>query len=263
MTHFRPALYRLTLISATLLLLAACGDTTTATSDGTDRAKPTSAVAADKTTRAATGNSSSLRAYLGDDICDILPASAMKSLFDAPDTVKKEAKAGKSSAKCTYSWPRPDAEERQQAMVQQMIGNAQGKKANLDVRKVTSNFSISVSLAKTKTSAANFVPRKLTEEQMQKKIDEAVEATNKRLTEKQREALGSNGAEKMVSGLIRKSNQRVEVDGVGEAAYWLPMMGGSLSVLANGYKLTISPIMADDEAGNIEAARKIALAILR
>ena len=67
----------------------------------------------------------------------------------------------------------------------------------------------------------------------------------------------------MAGNLMRRANERVVIDGVGEAAYWLPMMGGTLNVLEGGYQLSISPIIADDEAGNIEAARKIAAGILR
>ena len=156
------------------------------------------------------------------------------------------------------SWPRPDAQERKQAMVQQMMQNVQrktGEKIKLNARAMTSNFTVSVDLKESKATAANFVPRKLSEEELQKKIAQANEETNKRLTDEQKKSLGEHGMGDMVGGLIRKSNERVEVDGVGEAPYWLQTMGGSLSVLAGGYQPTISPMLADDEAGNVEAAR--------
>ena len=258
-------IYRLVLCSASLLLVAACSESKAPNDKAS--AERTNTEASGETPKQSNATSrSALSAYVGEKICDILPTSELKAQFGAPDSLTTESKISRNSSKCNYSWPHPDAEKRKQAMLEQMMQNVQrkaGEKIKLNLRAMASDLSVDVDLKETKSTAANFVPRKLSEEELQKKIAQANEEANKRLTDEQKKALGGDGVGGMIGGLMRKSNERVEINGVGEAAYWLPMMGGSLSVLAAGYELTISPMLADDEAGNIEAARKVAAAILR
>ncbi len=257
MKQFCHALCRLALCSVPLVLITACGESTAPGNESGASSQQASAQAAKR---------SKLSSYLGDNICAILPVAVLQEQFGAPAEVKAESSSSSSSPKCEYSWPRPDAEQRKKAMVEQMMQNMQrkeGERIKLDVRKMTSDFSIGVSLAESKSNPSTFVPVKLSEDQLQKKIDQATDAANKRLTDEQKKALGEHGFGNMAGNLMRRANERVVIDGVGEAAYWLPMMGGTLNVLEGGYQLSISPIIADDEAGNIEAARKIAAGILR
>lgn len=266
MKQSHHSIYRLVFFIAPLLLITACSESTAPNNETANSAQQDGAQISSEASKKVAARGSALNAYVGEGICDILPTTAIKSIFGTAAELTTKSKNSRSSSKCEYSWPRPDAEERKQAMVQQMMQNVQGmegEKIKLDMRKLTTKFSIGVDLKKTESSAAAFVPTKLSEEELQKKIAQASEAANKRLTDEQKEVLGSGGAEGMVGGMIRKANERVVIEGVGEAAYWLPMMGGSLSVLAGGYQLTITPMVADDDAGNIEAARKIVAAILR
>lgn len=265
MKQHRQTLYCLVLCSASLLLIAACSKSE-APNNATSTERVSAQASGEIPKQSDASSRSALSVYVGEKICDILPTSELKAQFGATEELTTESQISKYSSKCEYSWPRPDAEERKQAMIKQMIQNVQrkaGEKINLNARAMTSDFTVSVDLKETKATAANFVPRKLSEEELQKKIAQANEEANKRLTDEQKKALGGDGVGGMIGGLMRKSNERLEIDGVGDAAYWLPMMGGSLSVLAAGYELTISPMLADDEAGNIEAARKVAAAILR
>ena len=260
------SIYRLVLCISPMLLAAACSESTAPNNEAANGTQQDSAQISREASKTSTASDSVLGAYVGEGICDILPTTAIESIFGTAPELTTESKNRRTSSKCEYSWPRPDAEERKQAMVQQMMKNMQrkeGEKIDLDVRKMTTSFSIGVDLKKTTSSAATFVPAKLSEEELQKKIAQASEAANKRLTDDQKKVLGKDGAEGMVGSMMRKANERVVVEGVGDAAYWLPMMGGSLSVLAGGYQLTITPLVADDDAGNIEAARKIVAAILR
>ena len=257
---------RLVFCIAPLLLVGACSESTAPDNEAASGTRQDNEQVSTESSKKAAASDSALSAYVGEGICDILPATAIESIFGTAAELTTESKNSRSSSKCEYSWPRPDAEERKQAMVQQMMQNMQrkeGEKIKLDVRKMSTDFSIGVDLKETRSSAATFVPVKLSEEELQKKIAQASEAANKRLTDEQKKVLGKDGAEGMVGGMMRKANERVVVEGVGDAAYWLPMMGGSLSVLAGGYQLTITPMVADDDAGNIEAARKIVAAILR
>ncbi|MCB1560393.1 MAG: hypothetical protein KDI75_04790 [Xanthomonadales bacterium] len=244
------------------ILLAACGGS--GNGDGTSSAPTAPASQQEASTastpakqRADTGN---LASFMGDNICDVLPVTALQQAFDAPADLKVQPSSFRKNFSCNYSWPRPDAEERQQAMMDEMMKNARrkaGEKVKLDLRKMSTDFSVSIMLQKSRATAANFIPPKLTEKQLQERIKVAAEAANKRLTDEQRKAIGKDGAEGIAGGMIRKTNERVEIEGLGDAAYWIPLMGGSLNVLDGTVHVSITPIMADDEQANIEAAKKI------
>lgn len=242
---------RLLAVACASMLLAACG--------GSSGPGPGSATAPSVDTEAARSGSG-LAAFAGENICEVLPVAALQSAFNAPAEVKVEPHASRHQSSCTWSWPRPDAEERQQAAVQAMLRNATrkpGEGVGLDLRALATDFSVSIAIAETRATAASFVPPKLSEDELEERIRQAADAANKRLSEEQRRVLGEGGAEDLAGGMLRKANERVEIAGVGDAAYWLPVMGGSLNVLSGNLQITITPMLADDEAGNIEAAKQV------
>ena len=268
----RHTIYRLVLCSAPLLLAIACSDpatpnsaesATTATNPATSDEKPSDSTA---TAPVKSASASGFGSYIGDNICDILPVSVLQQEFAAPADLTGKPFNSRRQSSCSFSWPRPDAEERKQAMMKQMMQNMQkkqGEQPKLDIRSLSPDYTVSISLMETKATAATFVPVKLDEAELQKRIDQATDAANKRLTDAQKKAVGKDGVGNMAASMIRKTNERVVIDGVGDAAYWLPIMGGSLSVLAGGYQITVTPNLADDDQENIEAARKVAAAVLR
>ena len=253
----------LALACSTTLLLGACGGNDTAGNDAGKSATPAEAPAvatepAAPVAPAASGGD--LASFIGDNICDALPVSALQEAFGAPADVQVQPSHTGRTDSCNYSWPRPDAEERKQAMLQEMMKNATrppGERIKLDLHKLSTDYNVSVMLRETKATASSFVPPKLTEEQLQERIKAATEAANKRLTDKQRELVGKDGTESIAGGMIRKTNERTEIDGVGSATYWIPIMGGSLNVLDGNVHVSITPMLADDEQGNIEAAKKV------
>ena len=252
--HHIPTL--LLACSGTLLLAACGGSESTGNSDASGSA-PAAQNAAPAATPAA---SSKLASYMGENICDVLPVSALQQAFGAPADVQVSPSSFRNNHSCSYSWPRPDAEERQKAMLEEMMKNAQrpaGEKIKIDMHKLSTDFNVSIMLQESRATAASFVPVKLTEEQLQQRIQAATEAANKRLTDEQRKLIGKDGTESIAGGMIRKTNERTEVAGVGDAAYWLPLMGGSLNVLDGSTQVSITPMLADDEQGNIEAAKKV------
>lgn len=261
MNH-RYRLYRLVLCSAPLLVAVACGDAVTPTDSDSDAKEPAAAVQAAAKTAAGSG----LGRFTADNICDILPVSVLQEKFGAPADLTGKPYNRRGLTSCSFSWPRPDAKEREQALTAKLMENMQkkaGERSKMDMRALSSDYTLGITLKETKVTPANFVPAKLSEEQLQKRIDQTTQASNKRLTEEQKSVLGKNGVSGVAGKMIRMSNERVVVEGIGDAAYWMPIAGGSLSILADGYQFTISPNLADDDADNIEAAREVAKAILR
>ncbi|MEZ5465465.1 MAG: hypothetical protein R3F22_09650 [Lysobacteraceae bacterium] len=247
----------LLLACSSAVLLAACGGSE---SSGSTSASADAPAAGNAASASAPATSGKLAGYMGENICDVLPVSALQDAFGAPAEVQVRPSTFRNNFSCDYSWPRPDAEERQKAMMDEMMKNAMrppGEKVKLDLRKLSTDFNVSIMLQKSRATAANFVPPKLTEEQLQERIKAATDAANKRLTDEQRKVIGEDGAEGIAGGMIRKTNERVEIDGVGDAAYWLPLMGGSLNVLDGDVHVSVTPVLADDDEGSIAAAKKV------
>ena len=138
----------------------------------------------------------------------------------------------------------------------QNASRAPGEKIQLDMRKLAGEYSVSVGLKQTEATADRFVPPKLSEAELEERIRLATEAANKRLTDEQRKLVGDSAGD-MASSMIRKTNDRVVIEGIGDAAYWLPIMGGTLNVLEGDVQITITPMLAEDMDGDIEAAKRV------
>ena len=249
---------RAAVLMTSMCLLGACGGGSDPAADApAGAAAPTASTATDSA--AAAPKAGRLQAYLGENVCEVLSPAQLQQAFGAPAEVTVQPSPSRHDTSCSYSWPRPDADARQQAMLQAMMQNASrapGEKVQLDMRKLAGEYSVSVGLKQTEATADRFVPPKLSEAELEERIRLATEAANKRLTDEQRKLVGDSAGD-MASSMIRKTNDRVVIEGIGDAAYWLPIMGGTLNVLEGDVQITITPMLAEDMDGDIEAAKRV------
>ncbi|MGA9423091.1 MAG: hypothetical protein WBW61_12060 [Rhodanobacteraceae bacterium] len=186
-------------------------------------------------------------------------------MFTPQAEVKTTPRVSKWRAACSYLWPRPDAEERRKAMMAEMMKQMHpgGDATKLTSRAFSTNYSISVSLRKTGAEPGNFVPKQLSDAEMETRIQKVRKQTEKKLSVAQKQIVGEHGVERMAGSMLRAANRRKVVDGIGDAAYWSSVGSGSLRVLVGHEELVIGVDVADDEAGNLAAAKKIYDAITR
>ncbi len=245
------------------LVLTACG------SQSADSAAPGKAVDAAPDARPAAVDAP---ATSGDgknaarlDPCAMLDSNTLATMFSAKGDIETRSSASKRGASCTWSWPRPDAEERRQNMVKAMMARMKsGAKTGPDDSSAYAlNYTVRVELQDTHASADNFVPRKLSESELQAQIDRLNKRTQERLTERQKQAMAQTGMGGMAERLLRKANQREVIEGIGDAAYWVPVGNGSLHVLNGDEVIVVSSSLADDKQGSINMARKIYATLAR
>lgn len=242
------------LTALTALVLTACGGQS---SDSGQSAKANDA--ADTQSAA----SSDLDKFAGKNICGILDKKALASLFSPQTDVETKSRVSRRGASCTWTWDRPDAEERKQAMIKAMMERmkpgSKGKKPKMSAYSL--DYSVRVELQQTSSTAKNFVPRKLSESELQEQIAEINKRTQERLTDKQKQVAKKSGIGGMAGRLLRKANEREVVAGVGDAAYWVPVSNGSLRVLHGNKAIVISSSIADDQKASLDVAKKIYAAI--
>lgn len=232
-----------------IALLSACGGESTAPQNQNEP-KPVSS------------SHSKLGRFLSEpQICEILSMDALATFATSQPEINQEASAYRDTYTCTYSWPRPDAEERQKKMFEATMASMRGEGEMPSMRERMTDYQITISAKKSQRQASTFVPPVLSEAQMQAQIAAAKERTAKQLTEEQK-ALAGDAADDMVERLIRKNNENQPVAGVGDAAYWSNLSVGSLQVLAGDIEISISPMLADTKQADIENAKRIATALL-
>jgi hypothetical protein len=235
---------------ALLLVLSACGNESTkqAHNDGTN---------------AVGKNSSSIfNSYLSaNKICDVLTAQVLQNLAGGAQEIEKAASNFRDNFSCTYSWPRSDAKEREANMLQATMASMSGKGPKLSMRDRMTEYQVVVAVQKSSRSADSFVPRKLSEEQINARVKEAKQRTAERLTDDQKEVAG-DAANSMFEKLLRKNNENQEVPGLADAAYWSDLGTGSLQVLDSDVQISISPMLADTKVEDMENAKKIASLLL-
>ncbi|MFK7732932.1 MAG: hypothetical protein AB8B48_15025 [Pseudomonadales bacterium] len=240
--------YKVFFLPAIIAGLTACGG----------ESSDSSQVAGSDAIKIVQGGDSALAKFTSDEaICDALGTDKITSAFGAETEIKAQASSYRERFTCNYSWDRPDAEERQQKMISSMMAKAQGKGgATLSMREKTPSNQISLTIAVSKRAAENFVPRKLTEEQLQAQIDAAQKRTQERLSDEQK-AVAGDMASSFTESLLKKNNQNEEVKGVGDAAFWSKVGFGALNVHSNGMEINIAPMIADTEEADIENAKRI------
>ncbi len=199
-------------------------------------------------------------------VCDLVSTDTTQKLFNTSKEISFNASgyASKrsSSVTCNYSWERADVAERKEKFMTYTIDQMQGKVEKIPMRKRALEHNFSVRLEEYKGSPEQFMPAKLTEEQLQRQIASAKEMAAKRLTDEQKKVAG-NAANSMMEKLLRQNNENIKIDGVGDSAYWTAVGGGSLVVLSGDMKLSISPMIGDDLEQDMENAKNIALLVLQ
>ena len=246
-------------VNALFLLLVACGG------DSSHQQNSTSDVAVEKQTEASivSEKASNLSAYLSaDSICAALDVKDLQQMFNTTATIKTNSSSYRNNHSCSYTWERPDKAEREKILMDSMMKTAHGKSEKIPMRQKSTQYQLSVSLSHSQSNAANFMPAKLSEEQLQARIESAKEMAAKRLTDEQK-ALAGDAANSMVERMMQQGNQNEEIAGVGDAAYWTRVGSGGLNVLVGDVQIYIGPMIADTEAEDIINAKKIAGLLLK
>lgn len=237
--------------AAMLVALSGCGGDSGNNSNGND------------STSSAIKSNSKLSTYLADaSVCNVLSSESLKSLSGGAAEVQQRASSYRENFSCTYSWPRADAAEREESMVAAMMASMTGQGPKMTMRDKMTDYQVIVAIQKSSQSADSFVPHTLTEEQITEQVAAAKKRTAERLTEQQKELAG-DAANDMVERLLRKNNQNLIVDGVGDAAFWSDLATGTLQVLDGNIKIAISPMMADTKEADLENAKRVATEILK
>ncbi|GHA00575.1 hypothetical protein GCM10008090_06820 [Arenicella chitinivorans] len=212
---------------------------------------------------AVASNNTKFSTFLSEaQICQILEAEKIAAYTAGQGEPEKAASSYRETYTCTYTWPRPDAEERQQKVLEATMASMRGEGERLSMRERMTDYQITISARQSKRNANTFVPQVLTEAQIQAQIETAKKRAAERLTDEQKAVAGS-AADDMVERLIRKNNENQRVKGIGDAAYWSNLSSGSLQVLAGDIELSISPMLADSKQADMENAKQIAVTILK
>lgn len=249
-----------TLLLSTSLFLAACsgqessGSESTADSNIAEKPSEPQEIIASSDTK--------LSAYMTENsVCDVLNVEDLKQLFGAGGEIEASASAFRSNFTCNYTWERPDAAEREKIMMENIMAVAKGEAEKIPMRQKMMNYQLTVTLSESNRTPENFMPPKLTEEQLQARIKQAKELAAKRLTDEQK-ALAGESANNMIEGMMKQNNQNQMIEGIGEAAYWTEVGSGGLYVLTGQTKVFIGPMIADTESDDLVNAKEIAALIL-
>ncbi len=198
--------------------------------------------------------SSNLQALLSEEkVCEVLSIDELKTMFNITGEVKTLASAFRQSYTCRYTWEPVDKEAKEAALMKAMMSSDRVK---VTARDRMIDYELSVTLKETTKTVSNFVPVQLSQAQLDQQIEQANQAAAKRLTAEQKELAG-DAASEMMTKLLIKNNQNQTIDGVGDAAFWNIVGGGGLNVLDAGISVFISPLIADDQAGDLDNAKKI------
>ncbi|WP_154222016.1 hypothetical protein [Marinicella rhabdoformis] len=245
----------ITMTPCLFLGLVACGSDQSsspsgeALGNGQQSAKKTEPVAV---------SGSTLNNYMSDEkICAVIDVEDLKSTFNITTEIKSEQYSYGSNFTCKFMWDRADSEAREKLMLDNMMVSAQnGGKGKLSMRQKVPSSELSISLSEARRKASNYVPRKLSPEQLQAQIDAAKAAAEKRLTADQK-AVAGDMANDMVEKMMKKNNENQVVDGVGDAAYWSKVGFGGLNVLSGDVNVSIAPMIGDTEEADIENAKLV------
>lgn len=236
---------KIILLASLTLTLAACGDQTA------DKV-----VSASKNSNAPAANSS-LKAFINQEkICDVLPVSKIKTMFKVEAEITATASNYSDNHTCSYKWEPKDREAREAAMIKDMMASAQGKQPPKSLRERAIDHEITITLSEAKRTAANFVPPKLTQEQLDAQLERAKKMADERLTAEQK-AVAGDAANDMMASLLKKNNQNEEVSGVGDAAYWSKVGAGGLYVLDGDVQVYIAPMITSSEEVDKDYATQI------
>lgn len=250
---------RILMAMVCVVTLAACGDKQTEETTNTTNSGSKS----DKVSRSdAAVKPSKLREFMAEgNVCGMLAIQEIQILFNTEQPIESRPSSFRDNYSCTYSWEPVDKEERQKRFMQTMMAAAKGEAKKLSLRERALEHQITVSLKASQSGPDRFVPRKLSDTEIEAQIKSAKERAAKRLTEEQKEVAG-DAANKMVESMLRKANQNTTIDGVGDAAYWSNFGPGSLEVLDGDIHITVSPMVAATKEADIENAKLVVAELL-
>ncbi len=186
-----------------------------------------------------------------DKPCEVLTMAMVKEVMNPQAEVEKSDAYG-----CIYEWDRPNRAEIDEQM----------KKAPLkEITKFRPTFTVDLMISKANgATPERFMPKKMSKQQQDAIAEKTVEEANKKLTDKQKKVIGDDAAKAFTKKMLDKVNnaEYVTVEGVGDAAYWSPIGGGNLMVLAGDKVLTLGVFVDEDLDKNIVKAKELAQKIL-
>ena len=245
-----------------LLILVSCENSSDQASIPNLAPKTQSSEVSEMTTEIQSKSNSKIGSFMqAGKICEILSANEVKTTFNIQSELRAE-ESNYGTLTCSYSWEPEDIEERRTQFLSNMQNAASGTAGKTSMREKLLDVNFTVALSEYSGTAKTFVPVKLSEEQLQQQIERAKEQAAKRLTDKQKEILGDSGAN-MMESMLRKNNNNLAVEGIGDAAYWSHVGQGSLHVLSGNINMIISPMIARTMEEDIDNAKSIAQLILK
>jgi hypothetical protein len=194
-------------------------------------------------------------------VCNLISAENVQKNFNSTGVITLkpiEYKSKRSnSVTCNYSWDRADANVRKEKFLSYTLDQMQGKVEKTPMRQRILDHNFSIRLETFKGEPENFMPAKLSEEALERRIAQAQNTAAKRLSDKQKKIAGK-AANTMMERILRQNNENIKVDGVGDSAYWTAVGGGSLIILSGNVKVSISLMIGDTIKQDIENAKLIA-----
>ncbi|WP_338759978.1 hypothetical protein WAF17_12705 [Bernardetia sp. ABR2-2B] len=209
--------------------------------------------------------------------CDLLTEELLKSHIAINTTIEKqfvEYEDGKypRAARCVYSWKKPNAKEKEDEAISQMLDAARsGGNKKMNIKEMSTDYNVAISIEPFKGKSENFVPKNtdITDEEIEKRAKQAGEMALERMKPEQIEALGGKEKAASISGestrkmLTKLRDELVVVEGVGDAAYWNPLgFDNTLMILSGDKMVSIEVYISDERQENIDVAKKIAEEIL-
>ncbi|WP_291727813.1 hypothetical protein [Bernardetia sp.] len=235
------------LIACVSLFVFACGGKKAETTSTTDTENSSAEEQAQTMVEKTLKEAGAYEFLTTDKPCEVLTMAMVKEVFSPTVEVQQSDVYG-----CNYEWDRPNAAEIQEQM----------RKASLkDMMKFKPTFTVNFTISKANgVTPERFMPKKISKAQQ----EEIAKKANEKLTDEQKEAVGEDLAEDFTKSLIDKVNNAefTPVEGVGDAAYWNPIGGGSLMVLAGDKILTLGVFVDEDLDKNIAKSKELAQKIL-
>ncbi|WP_338793640.1 hypothetical protein [Bernardetia sp. MNP-M8] len=206
--------------------------------------------------------------------CELLTEEIIKKYVTIDKEIEKEFFEYKDSkypmpARCSYSWKKPNADEATKNSVKEVgkMVKTDGKH-EMDMKKMTPDYSIAISIHNYAGSAQSFIPIKLTDEQIEAQARKSKEMAMKNKTFQNmnaadQEKVTNLAAEKTRNTLTNMRDKTVVVEGIGEAAYWNPTgFDNTFMILSGGKSINLEIYVSPNREENIEIAKKIAKEIL-
>ena len=234
-----------------VFFLAACGG------DSSE----SSSLQADSKIFSQTSDSPFLSHMNKDSICNLISTQAVQKSFNTTQTITVKPSEHKSkysnSVSCQYSWNRADEEERKEKFLTYIVDQMQGKIKKTPMRQRALEHNFSLRLESYSGNPKSIMPAKLTEKQLQKQISHAKKRAAERLTDEQKKIAGKAANSMMVS-LLRRNNENIKIEGVGDSAFWTSVGKGSLNILSGNAKIILSPMIGNTLEEDVNNAKKIA-----